>query len=146
MTHTLERVFIGGPRSPRSEERSPRPRGVIGRLRLFLSSVVAGVLGVAPHVLHHVGPLAGAALFAGVGGTLLFGAVGLVAAIPMLLRMRRRTGGWRAPAAALVLFAALFSLSTFVVGPAITGGDDEPESRPPSAPTNTTQNGHDGHH
>ena len=142
----LERPVAGRPHSHRGRERSSRPRGVIGRLRLLLSSVVAGVLGVAPHVLHHAGPLAGAALFAGVGGTLLFGALGLVAAVPMLLRMRRRTGGWRAPAAALTLFAVLFSVSSFVIGPAITGGDDEPESRPPSAPANTTQNGHDGHH
>lgn len=108
--------------------------------------MVAGVLGVAPHVLHHAGPLAGAALFAGVGGTLLFGALGLVAAIPMLLRMRRHTGGWRAPTAALAVFAALFSVSSFVVGPAITRGDDEPESRLAPTPAKTTPDAHDGHH
>ena len=64
------------------------------------ASVGAALLGAAPHVLHHAGPLAGAALFAGVGGTLLFGALGLAAATPLLLRMRRRSGSWRRPAAA----------------------------------------------
>src|ERR671918_299846 len=67
----------------------------------------AGVLGAAPHVLHHVGPLAGAAVLAGTTGTLLFGALGLVAATPMLLWMQRRSGSWRSPLAALTLFAAL---------------------------------------
>ena len=38
------------------------------------------VVGAAPHVLHHVGPLAGAALLAGTGGKLLFAAAGLVLA------------------------------------------------------------------
>lgn len=40
-------------------------------------------------------------MFAGVGGTLLFGAIGFALAIPTLLKIHRRTGGWRVPAAAL---------------------------------------------
>lgn len=119
------------------------------RLRLALSSAAAAVLGVLPHVLHHAGPLAGAALFAGVGGSLLFGALGLVAAIPFLLRMRRRCGSWRRPLAALTLFAGVFALSTFVVGPALTGDDDgdAADRAVPTAPQSPMpQTGHEAHH
>ena len=80
--------------------------------------------GLLPHVLHHVGPLAGAALLAGAGGRALFAALGLVAAVPFLLRLRRRFGGWQAPAIALAVFAAMFALSSFVIGPAITGSGE----------------------
>jgi hypothetical protein len=62
--------------------------------------VGAAVLGAAPHVLHHVGPLAGAALLAGATGKLLFGALGFLLAVPMLRRLRRRTGSWRVPGGA----------------------------------------------
>lgn len=88
------------------------------------SAVAAAVLGVLPHVLHHAGPLAGAALLGGVGGSLVFGAAGLVLSVPFLLKVRRRTGGWRVPAMLLATFAVVFSLSSFVVGPAISGGDE----------------------
>jgi hypothetical protein len=83
--------------------------------------VVAAVLGLAPHVLHHAGLLAGSALIAGTGGALLFGAVGFLAAIPFLLRAHRRCGNWRVPGALLALFAVVFSISTFVIGPAMSG-------------------------
>ncbi|WP_197722644.1 MULTISPECIES: hypothetical protein [Kocuria] len=78
-------------------------------------------LGLLPHVLHHVGVLAGTALIAGSGGTLLFGVLGLAASVPFLLRLRRRFGTWWAPAVGLVVFAALYSLSAFVIGPLISG-------------------------
>jgi hypothetical protein len=116
-------------------------RAAATRARVALSTVVAAVLGVAPHVLHHVGPLAGAALLGGVGGSLLFGAAGLVLAVPFLLRVRRRSGGWRVPVALLVTFAAVFSVSTFVVGPAISSGDDD---SPPA--TRPQPDGHEEHH
>lgn len=110
---------------------------------------MAAFLGLLPHVLHHAGPLAGAAFFAGVGGTLLFGALGFVAAIPLLLRLHRRTGTWRAPAMVLALFAAMFSLSAFVIGPAITGegegGDDTAGSPALTTPAGTAA-GHEAHH
>jgi hypothetical protein len=35
-------------------------RSLAGRARVLLSAAVAAVLGAAPHVLHHAGPLAGA--------------------------------------------------------------------------------------
>lgn len=119
------------------------------RMAALVSSAVAVILGVAPHVLHHAGPLAGAALLAGTGGTLLFGAIGLVAAIPMLLRVHRRHGGWRAPAALLALFAAMFSLSSFVIGPAISGSDSAATDKPTTnrtAPGGAAKEGHDAHH
>ena len=105
-------------------------------MRLFAGTLAAGVLGAAPHVLHHVGPLAGAALVAGVAGQLLFGALAFLLAVPMLRRMRRRTGSWRVPTVALGIMAAVFVLSTLVVGPALTdddggssGGGDAPAGR-----------------
>jgi hypothetical protein len=93
------------------------------RARLWNLAVAAwgAVTGVAPHVLHHVGPLAGTALVAGAGGQLLFGAVGLAATTPMLLKLYRRFGTWLAPAIALAAFAAVFSSSTLVIGPRISG-------------------------
>lgn len=75
--------------------------------------------GVLPHVLHHIGPLAGTALVAGAGGKLLFSGVGLAASVPFLVRLRRRFNSWVAPAIALVVFAAMFAFSTLVVGPRI---------------------------
>lgn len=102
-----------------------------------LTGAVGVVVGLAPHVLHHVGFLAGTALVAGSGGTALFGALGLVASVPMLVRLRRRFGTWRAPAIALGVFAAMFSLSAFVIGPAISG--DGGGQRAPAEE-------HDGHH
>lgn len=133
----------------------PPRRGFFGRIRLALAALGAGVLGVAPHVLHHVGPLAGAALFAGVAGTLLFGVIGLVLAIPTLLAIHNRTGSWGVPAAALALMAAVFSLSAFVIGPAITGAGDAGDKPAPAqtAPGDGRQQapaerdgGHLGHH
>lgn len=125
----------------------PAPAGLRQRVAALVSSAVAAVLGVLPHVLHHVGPLAGAALLAGTAGTLLFGVIGLVAAIPFLLRMHRRCGNWRVPAALLATFAVMFSISAFVIGPAISDGGGGP-----SAPTQQTapgmpeKTGHDAHH
>jgi hypothetical protein len=124
-------------------------RGVWLRASVALSAAWAAFTGVLPHVLHHVGPLAGAALFAGVGGSLLFGAIGLVAAIPFLLRLRRRFDSWRAPAVALAVFVAVFSVSTLVIGPAISGSDDggSTANQPTnSAPPGVSESAHEQHH
>jgi len=97
------------------------------RLRALWSTLVGGVglaMGLVPHILHHVGFLAGTALVAGTGGVVLFGALGFLFSVPMLLRLRRRFGTWRAPAIGLLIFAVMFSLSAFVVGPVISGADD----------------------
>lgn len=81
----------------------------------------ATVSGLAPHVLHHAGLLAGVALVSGALGTVLFGVIGLVVSVPFLLRLRRRFNSWVAPGIALVIFAGMFSISAFVIGPAISG-------------------------
>nr|WP_227457504.1 hypothetical protein [Micromonospora purpureochromogenes] len=121
---------------------------VPGKLRAIWSGFVGAIgalVGLAPHVLHHVGALAGTALVAGVGGTVLFGVVGLVASVPMLWRLRRRFNSWWAPSIALVVFAAMFSLSTFVVGPLISGGEDaSPGGGERPTPATTDHTGHHG--
>ena len=108
----------------------------------------AAVLGAAPHVLHHVGSLAGAALLAGATGRLLFGALGFLLAVPMLRRLRRRSGSWRVPGGALPLMAMVFAFSSFVVGPALAGGDEPaaPAKSLPSAPAGVSPQEHEAHH
>jgi len=98
-------------------------RGPGARIRQAFAAVWGAVIGVAPHVLHHVGPLAGAAILAGTGGRLLFFAVGLGVATPMLWRLHRRFRTWAAPAVAIVLFAVAYSVSSLVLGPLISGAD-----------------------
>ena len=116
---------------PGTPEEAGRTGGLLTRVRVSVGAAGAVVLGALPHVLHHAGPLAGAALFAGVGGSLLFGALGLVAAAPFLIKVRRRSGSWRKPAILLAVFTAMFAVSTFVVGPAIRGDEGaEHDSRP----------------
>lgn len=104
-----------------------------------LAALWVAVTGLAPHVLHHVGPLAGAAIVSGALGTSLFAAVGFVATVPLLLRLRRRFGSWKVPGLALALFALVFTFSTLVVGPAVTGGG-EVDSSPATGPD------HEAHH
>ena len=122
----------------------PERERQVGRARAWWSSIVGAlgtVTGLLPHVLHHVGLVAGTALVAGVGGTAFFAALGLLASVPMLIRLRRRFGGWWAPTAAMAAFAVLFAVSTFVLGPLLrpTGGGD------PVAPS-PSPNGHNHHH
>lgn len=115
-----------------------------GRLRAWWNAVVGVIgaaVGLAPHVLHHIGLLAGTALIAGVGGTVLFGVLGLVASVPLLLRLRRRFGSWWAPAVGLAVFAVMFSVSAFVLGPAIDGGDGAAGGGQPSPSVD-----HSSHH
>ena len=88
-------------------------------------------MGLVPHILHHIAFLGGTAVVAGSGGTGFFGVLGLIFSIPFLLRLRRRFGTWLAPTIGLMLFAALFALSAFVIGPAISGASD---AKPATAP------------
>jgi hypothetical protein len=131
---------------------SAAPHGLVDRVRAAVAAVGAAVLGAAPHVLHHVGPLAGAALLAGATGKLLFGALGFALAIPMLRRLRRRTGSWRLPGMALALMAVIFTFSSFVIGPALTGGGDRgrewaaPSNTVPAAPPGVSESDHESHH
>ena len=84
------------------------------------------VAGVAPHVLHHVGPLAGAALLAGAAGRAAFFVLGLVLSIPLLRRLYRRFGTFVAPTFAVAAFAAVFAFSNLVVAPLLTGSEKRP--------------------
>lgn len=106
------------------------------------SGAVAVISGIAPHVLHHVGPLAGTALLAGAGGTVLFGVAGFALSIPMLLRLRRRFGTWAAPAVASAMFTGAYLFSALVVGPALTAEPAAVEA-PASTPVPSE---HAGHH
>lgn len=112
-----------------------------GRLRNIATAVWGGVSGVAPHVLHHVGPLAGAALLAGTGGKLIFFLIGLAVATPMLVRLYRRFHTWTAPAVAITVFALTYTLSSLYLGPLITGETDTPPE-PQSVTTTTDEHGH----
>lgn len=110
-----------------------------------VTGVLGGLMGLTPHVLHHVGPLVGTALVAGAGGTALFGVLGLTASVPMLIKLKRRFASWWAPAIALLSFAGMFALSSFVIGPRISGSSETEtgETGPPDA-TETVD--HDVHH
>jgi hypothetical protein len=94
-----------------------------------------------PHLLHHVGFVAGAAVLAGAAGTVLFGIVGFAAMLPMLLRLRRRFATWWAPAVALVIFVTMFTVSTVVLGPALRADEGDTPTHGP-APTGS----HADHH
>lgn len=114
------------PVSPVAEETAER-RSFAARVWGAVLAAWAAITGVAPHVLHHVGPLAGAAFLAGAGGRLLFAGIALVVSIPFLLRIYRRFGTWVAPVIALGAMVVTFSLSTFVIGPAISGERSTPQ-------------------
>ena len=94
--------------------------GAGARLWGAATAAIAALSGLAPHVLHHAGPIAGAALIGGAAGTALFAVLGLVLSVPFLLRLKRRFGSWRAPLAALLIFGVVFIFSTVVIGPAIS--------------------------
>lgn len=119
-----------------------------GRLgtRVWAGAVAAWgiVTGVAPHVLHHVGPLAGAALLAGAAGKAVFFVLGLVLSIPILRRLYRRFETLVAPAVAVVAFAFVFTFSNLVVAPLLTGSEKQPTT--PGIEQPATPSGHAGHH
>ena len=79
------------------------------------------VTGLAPHVLHHVGPLAGAALLAGFGGKAFFFVLGFALTLPVLRRLHRRFETLVAPSLAVIVFTGMFALSSLVIAPRITG-------------------------
>jgi hypothetical protein len=117
-------------------------RSLPGRVWRAILAAWGAFIGVLPHVLHHVGPLAGAALLAGAGGRALFAAIGFVLAVPFLLRLYRRFTTWIAPATALAVMAVMFSISSFVIGPLITGDEDNA----PPQPGIEQPPGHEEHH
>lgn len=130
--------------TPAPSDSPPNPRGPLAAIWNGVTAVIATVMGLAPHVLHHIGLFAGAAFVVGVGGNLLFGAAGLLLSIPLLRRLFRRFGTWKAPAIAVGVFAVMFSISAFVIGPAISG--PEPADVPQPAGTPSSPGEHSTHH
>src|SRR3954447_6550255 len=126
------------------------PRHGLDRVRTTLAALGAAVLGAAPHLLHHAGPLAGAALLAGISGKLLFGALGFLLAIPVLNRLRRRHDSWAVPVGVLAVMAAVFTFSSLVTGPPLAdsgGGSTTPTTNSvPSAPPGVSPAEHEAHH
>jgi hypothetical protein len=106
-------------------------------------AALGSLLGLAPHVLHHVGILAGTALLAGVWGNLALYAVGLLLSIPMLKRLRSRFGSNLAPITGAAIFTIMFLFSAFVLGPAINPTPPAPTAPPQSAEAGS---GHSAHH
>ena len=119
-------------------------RSRLGQTRLGAAVLAAwGVLvGVAPHVLHHIGPFAGAALLAAAGGKLLFGVLGFLLSIPFLLRLYRRFHTLGAPVVATAAFATIFVVSTLLVSPLLTDSGGAPDK----APGVEQPAGHASHH
>jgi hypothetical protein len=119
-----------------------KARGPLAAIWNGVTAVIATVMGLAPHVLHHIGLFAGAAFVVGVGGNLLFGAVGLLLSIPLLRRLHRRFGTWKAPAVAIAVFTVMFSLSAFVIGPAISGTEPADAPQPAGTPSPAEHSAH----
>lgn len=140
---------LASPLAPDAVE-SPAPeelgedvrRGWMASVTSAVTGAIGTVMGLVPHVLHHVNLIAGAALVTGAVGNAVFGVLGLVLSIPLLRRLYRRFGTWKAPAIATAVFAGMFSISAFVVGPAISGTD---EPSPPPMPA-TSPAEHEKHH
>jgi hypothetical protein len=129
---------------------TPDARSRLRAIRDTAGAVLGTILGVAPHVLHHISLLAGAALITGASGNALFYVIGLALSVPMLRRLYRRFRTPWAPAIAIAVFTGLFSLSAFVIGPAISGTDDPAPTSPtnpgPSNPSPSPTGDHTDHH
>ena len=116
-------------------------------VRDALGAAVGTVLALVPHLMHHLGLLAGAALITGASGNALLYAVGLLFTVPMLRRLRRRFRTLWAPVIAVAVFTGLFALSAFVIGPAISGRDAAPQPPNPGRtyPSPDATDEHHGH-
>lgn len=125
------------PHGPRTRSRPALSwRGLFAAVR----AAIGALLGLAPHVLHHIGLLAGAALLTGAVGNSILYAAGILLSIPLLNRLRHRFGTWLAPLVGVTAFTVLFGLSAFVIGPLLN-----PASEAPVPPTPATSD-HSGHH
>ena len=134
------------PDEPSADE-APRRRGVLATVWSAVTAVVGGIMGLLPHLLHHVGLLGGAVLVTGATGNALFAVLGLVFSLPLLRRLHLRFASWKAPALALAAFAVMFSFSAFVIGPAISNDDPNPARERDRTPVQTPDpDEHEGHH
>lgn len=97
------------PDSPQPSEPAADTAGAGTSIASAATGTAAAFL---PHVLHHAGLIAGAAVLSGVAGGVVFALVGLVAIVPLALHRRRRTGTWRAPIAAVAVFVLMFAVMT----------------------------------
>jgi len=132
-------------RAESTPNQTSQRRGVLATAWSAVTAVVGGIMGLLPHLLHHVGLLGGAVLVTGATGNVLFAVLGLVFSLPLLRRLYRRFGSWKAPALALGVFALMFSLSAFVIGPAIS--NDDPSQDRNRTPVQTPDpDEHEGHH
>jgi len=136
-------VLASGDKLDERSDRDPHAQasGGDGRLPIASAGVLGTVSGIAPHLFHHIAPIAGAALLGGLTGTIIFGVVGLLLMIPSLIQLRRHLGTLRAPAAALVLFGVLFAISTVWIGPAIRGETTSPNAHSPDHPGHVAPSG-----
>lgn len=132
----------------RTPTRAPATRssGGLAAARDATGAVVGTILGIAPHALHHVGLIAGAALVTGTSGNVHFYLLGLVLSFPMLRRIRRRFRTPWAPTIAITGFTALFAVSAFVIGPALAGTDGRTPGPDPIVPIPTRPADHGSHH
>lgn len=106
-----------------------------------ISAITGSLVGIFPHVLHHAGLIVGAAVLTGARGNLLFGVLVLAFSMPLLRRLYVRFSTWRAPAVVLAILVAMFSVSAFVIGPAISG--EAPVNRTPvKTPDHSEYEGH----
>lgn len=132
--------------APASAPARPAVNGRRRRIgaRPALAGVAGAVLGLLPHLVHHIGWFAGAALLAGTGGTALFAAVGLAAMAPVLFRLHRRFRWW-GPGLALTGYAVMFTLSATLIGPALRSVPEGPAPAAPAHPEHTQSPGSGGH-
>jgi hypothetical protein len=86
------------------------------RVTAWISGAIGWTSAMAPHILHHAGLLVGTAFIAGATGLWLFGVIAVIAMVPMLIRLHRRTNGWIAPAGMVALMAIMFSISQLMMG------------------------------
>lgn len=127
---------------PHADDTAER-RGVLATAWSAVTAVVGGIMGLLPHLLHHVGLLGGAVLVTGATGNVVFAVLGLLLSLPLLRRLYRRFETWKAPALALAVFTLMFSLSAFVIGPAINNDNPTPDRPPAQTPG---PDDHEGHH
>lgn len=111
-----------------------------------LRAAVGAFLGLLPHLLHHVGIFAGAALLAGFWGNAALYLVGLLLSIPMLKWLRRRFSSPIAPVIGVLAFTGLFLASALVIGPAFSGGQSGSVPPPAASSDPSVDVDHTGHH
>lgn len=132
---------VGTPALPEAPHRPSRWRTTWASIR----AAIGALLGLVPHVMHHIGILAGAALLTGVFGNTVLYVLGLLLSIPLLNRLRKRFGTWKAPVIGVAVFTGMFLLSALVIGPAINRAGTTP-APPTPLPAASTPADHAAHH